>query len=267
MASFSVVTNIASVNAQANLTSTSSSLNKSLTRLSSGLRINMSGDDAAGLAVANGFRSDGAILTQGSRNANDGISDLQIKDTALNNISTLLDRLSTLATQSASGQTSVTSRTTLNQEYADVLTEITREATVAKLDVASGFSVFLSNDGVNGVVGGTIGAATTTALAINATSIASDANAKLALTAIDAAINTLGSVQAQVGTLENRLTYAISLNDSQITNFKAAESRIRDANIAQESANMTKFNILNQSGIAALAQANNASSAILSLLR
>jgi flagellin len=267
MASFSVVTNIASVNAQANLTNTSNSLNKSLTRLSSGLRINMSGDDAAGLAVANGFRSDGTVLTQGSRNAHDGISDLQIRDTALNNISTLLDRLSTLATQSASGQTSTTSRTTLNQEFVDVLAEIDREANVAKLSTAGGFSVFLSNDGVNGTVGGTIGAATTTALAINGQNVATDAAAKTALTAIDNAINTLGSVQAQVGTLENRLTYAISLNDSQITNFKAAESRIRDANIAQESANMTKFNILNQSGIAALAQANNSSSAILSLLR
>jgi flagellin len=267
MASFSVVTNIASVNAQANLSQTSLSLNKSLTRLSSGLRINQSGDDAAGLAVANGFRSDTAILTQGSRNANDGLSDLQIKDTALNNISTLLDRLSTLATQAASGQTSATARTTLNQEFGDVLSEITREATVAKLDVASGFSVFLSNDGTNGVVGGTVGAATSTALGINALTITSAALASAALGTIDTAINTLGSVQAQVGTLENRLTYAISLNDSQITNFKAAESRIRDANIAQESANMTKFNILNQSGIAALAQANNSSSAILSLLR
>jgi flagellin len=267
MASFSVVTNIASVNAQANLTTTSNSLNKSLTRLSSGLRINMSGDDAAGLAVANGFRSDGAILTQGSRNANDGISDLQIRDTALNNISTLLDRLSTLATQSASGQTSTTARTTLNQEFTDVLAEITREATVAKLDVSSGFSVFLSNDGANGVVNGTIGAATTTALGINALTVNTAAAASSALTTIGTAIDTLGAVQAQVGTLENRLTYAISLNDSQITNFKAAESRIRDANIAQESANMTKFNILNQSGIAALAQANNSSSAILSLLR
>src|SRR5437764_9216195 len=105
MASFSVVNNIAAANAQANLSSTSIGLQKALTRLSSGLRINASGDDAAGLAVANGFRSDLATLNQGVLNANDGLSSLQIKDSALNNISNLLDRLSTLASQSASGAT------------------------------------------------------------------------------------------------------------------------------------------------------------------
>src|SRR5690606_22899449 len=93
MASFSVVSNIASANAQANLQTSNLGLNRALTRLSSGLRINSSGDDAAGLAVANAHRSQQAILTQGIRNANDGLSDLQIKDGALNNISTLLDRL------------------------------------------------------------------------------------------------------------------------------------------------------------------------------
>ena len=95
MASFSVVSNIASANAQANLQTSQLGLNKALNRLSSGLRINSSGDDAAGLAVANAHRSQQAILTQGIRNANDGLSDLQIKDGALNNISTLLDRLAT----------------------------------------------------------------------------------------------------------------------------------------------------------------------------
>ena len=101
MASFSVVNNIASMNAQSNLATTNIGLNRALTRLSSGLRINMSGDDAAGLAIANQYRSDVAILNQGIRNANDGLSTLQIKDGALNNISLLLDRLATLSTQSA----------------------------------------------------------------------------------------------------------------------------------------------------------------------
>ena len=105
MASFSVVTNISSVNAQANLETTNIGLRQALTRVSSGLRINSSADDAAGLAIANQFRSGVAILNQGIRNANDGLSTLQIKDGALNNISTLVDRLATLATQSASGNT------------------------------------------------------------------------------------------------------------------------------------------------------------------
>jgi len=113
MASFSVVSNVASQNAQANLYGTQAGLNKALTRLSSGFRINMSGDDAAGLAVANAYRSDVAVINQGIRNANDGLSTLQIKDGALNNIATLLDRLSTLASQSASGSTTDPSCLTL----------------------------------------------------------------------------------------------------------------------------------------------------------
>ena len=121
MASFSVVSNIASQNAQANLYGTQAGLHKALTRLSSGFRINMSGDDAAGLAVANAYRSDVAVLNQGIRNANDGLSTLQIKDGALNNISTLLDRLATLASQSASGSTTDPSRLTLQTEADSVV--------------------------------------------------------------------------------------------------------------------------------------------------
>ena len=151
MASFSVVNNIAAVNAQANLAMTSIGLNKSMARLTSGLRINQSGDDAAGLAVANGHRSTVAVLTQGVRNANDGLSTLQIKDGALNNISNLLDRLATLATQSASASSSV-NRTTLDNEFQDVLTEIDREASVAGLTSSAGFSVFVSSNGANGTV-------------------------------------------------------------------------------------------------------------------
>jgi flagellin len=267
MASFSVVTNLASVNAQSNLYSTNIGLRTALTRVSSGFRINYSGDDAAGLAVANAYRSEVAILNQGVRNANDGLSNLQIKDGALDNISKLLDRLSTLATQAASGQTSSASRVTLNSEFVDVLSEITREATVAGLTAAAGFSVFISNNGTSGVVAGTIGAADATALGINASNVNAQGAAQTAVATVATAIATLGSVQGAVGQLENRLSYAINLAQSQIVNNKAADSRIRDANIAEESANLTRFNILNQSGIAALAQANQSTSAVLSLLR
>jgi flagellin len=126
MASFSVVSNISASNAQANLGSTSIGLQKAITRLSSGYRINQSGDDAAGLAVANSYRSQQAVLSQGIRNANDGLSALQIQDGALSNVSTLLDRLSTLATQAASESATV-DRNALNDEFQDVLTEIDRE--------------------------------------------------------------------------------------------------------------------------------------------
>ncbi|MCL4814802.1 MAG: flagellin FliC, partial [Vicinamibacteraceae bacterium] len=256
MASFSVVTNIASVNAQANLYSTNLGLRQALTRVSSGFRINYSGDDAAGLAVANSYRSQVSILAQGVRNANDGLSDLQIKDGALDNISRLLDRAATLATQAASASTSDQSRATLDAEYQRIIDEVNREAAVAKLDVVTTFSVFVSADGANGKVTGSIGQADAATLGL-AGDLLSAANAETAVGAITnsttGSIKVLGDVQGQVGTLQNHLSYAISLANSQIVNTKAGESRIRDANIAEESANLTRYSILNQSGIAALA--------------
>lgn len=267
MASFSIVSNIASANAQANLQATSTGLNKALTRLSSGLRINSSGDDAAGLAVANQFRSEVAILNQGVRNANDGLSRLSTRDGALGNISTLLDRLATLATQASSGSSDI-DITKLSDEYGTIIDEIDRQATVAGLDATDNFSIFVSSEATtaDGVISGTIDAADSAALGLTTTSFATAAEAQGALTQVTDAIDTLGDVQNSVGTLQNRLTFAISLAQSQIVNTRAAESRIRDANIAEESANLTRFNILNQSGIAALAQANQSTASVLSLL-
>ena len=269
MASFSIVNNIASVNAQANLTATSIGLNRALTRLSSGLRINMSGDDAAGLAVANAHRSEVAILNQGVRNANDGLSVLQIKDGALQNISTLLDRLATLATQAASSSNGV-DVSKLSDEYGKVVEEIDRQAAVAELDATWDFSVFVSaettaGDGVITETG--IGAADATSLGVTTTSFADADAAQAVLDEVNAAIDALGDVQNSVGILQNRLQFAITLAQSQVVNTRAAESRIRDANIAEESANLTRFNILTQSGIAALAQANQSSASVLALLR
>src|SRR6185295_7502870 len=189
MASFSVVSNISASNAQANLTSTNIGLQKAIQRLSSGYRINTAGDDAAGLAVANSYRSTQAVLNQGVRNANDGLSTLQIKDGALNNISTLLDRLSTLATQSASASNTV-DRTALNNEFIDVRTEITREVAVAGLGSSTGFSAFISKETTssNGAVGGTIAAADTTTLGINLSAVDTAAHALTAVAAIATAV-------------------------------------------------------------------------------
>jgi flagellin len=269
MASFSIVSNIASVNAQANLSATSIGLNRALTRLSSGFRINQSGDDAAGLAVANSYRADVAILNQGIRNANDGLSVLQIKDGALQNISTLLDRLATLASQASSTSNGV-DVTKLSDEYGKVIEELNRQAAIAGVDAAWDFSVFVSSEATvaDGVVTETaIGAADATGLGLTTTSFTDAAGAQAVLVEVEAAIDALGDVQNSVGILQNRLQFAISLAQSQVVNTRAAESRIRDANIAEESANLTRFNILTQSGIAALAQANQSSAAVLALLR
>jgi flagellin len=268
MASFSVVSNIASANAQTNLQATNISLNKALARLSSGFRINQSGDDAAGLAVANAYRNDVAIMNQGVRNANDGLSKLQIKDSALANIATILDRMATLATQAASS-TDTGYIQKLSTEYNTLIGEIDREAAVAGMTGPAAFSVFVSSEAVvgNGAVSGNLTGVEVADLLITQTDFATSADAITALGQIETAISSLGTVQNTIGTLQNRLTFAISLAQSQIVNTQAAESRIRDANIAEESANMTRYNILSQSGIAALAQANQTSSTVLALLR
>ena len=265
MASFSVVSNVSAQNAQANLNTTNIGLQKALTRLSSGFRINMAGDDAAGLAVANAYRSQQAVLNQGIRNANDGLSTLQIKNGALDNISTLLDRMATLASQSASaGFTG--NRATLKAEFADVISEISREVTVAGLGTAAGLLGVRQlgrqrHRGRHDRRGRHHHARHRVAQRRHR------GGAATAVGAITTAVATVGTVVGTIGSLQNRLQYAIGLAQYQVVNTKAAESRIRDANIAEESTNLTRYNILTQSGLAALAQANQQSSAVLGLLR
>jgi len=274
--SFSVVTNLGSLNAQAALNLTSNSLQKTLGRLASGLRINSSADDAAGLAIANRNMLDRSGLAAGIQAANDGISKLQIEDGALNSIASLLDRALTLAAQSGS-DTFAGSRTTLDNEFQSVLAEITRTATAAGLETGnanlSARSVFVGNTQTNtSVAVSYISFALTTAvdstgLGVSAQNLTNQANAAAALTAVQSAIATLGTTQGRVGAAMNRLQFAISQAQTMSVSVAASESRIRDADIAQEAANLTKYNVLQQSGLAALAQANNSSSAVLALLR
>jgi flagellin len=276
MASFSVVTSVSSLNAQANINQTNALLNRSINRLSSGLRINQAGDDAAGLAVANSYRVDQAVVSQGIRNANDALSNLQIKDGAMANIGLMVDRLATLAAQAASSSTSATTRTSLNTEFADLVAEIDRQANISGLSAEEDVQVYMSQDADgadgSGVVTGTISAVSGTGLDLadgdgDAISIADAEDAAEAVATIKTAVETLGEVSNALGSLQNRLQFAINLATNQGVNFKAAESRVRDANMAEEASNMTKFSILSQSGVAALAQANQQSSAVLSLLR
>lgn len=283
MANFSLVNNTSASASQARLAVTNNSLNQTIQRLSSGLRINRSGDDAAGLAVANSFRSDVAVLTQGIRNANDGISTLQIVDGGLNTISNLLDRASTLASQSASGTFSG-NRTTLNNELTAVLSEIDRQAQniglgtgVAGTDPEARFvkviDTYIGGGADASATGNVVSVdlsssvADSTGLGINAVDISTEAGAQTAIGTIRAAVTTLGDIQGVVGAGQNNLTQAIDLASTQITNYQAAESAIRDADIAAEASNLARLNTLQQAGVAALAQANTSGQAVLSLLR
>ena len=274
--SFSVITNLASLNAQNALSQTSMGLQKTLTRLSSGLRINSSADDAAGLAIANRDMLDNSALTSGIQSANDGVSTLQIEDGAMNSITSLLDRALTLASQAASG-TFTGSRATLDNEFQSVLSEITRTATAAGIETGnanlSARSVFVGNTQTNtSAAVSYVSFSLTTAvdaqgLGISTQNLTNQANAVAALAAIQASVGTLGTAQGKVGAAMNRLQFAISQAQTLSVNVQASESRIRDADIASEAANLTKYNVLQQSGLAALAQANNSTSAVLSLLR
>jgi len=278
--SISIQTNVTSLFAQQALAQNTAFQSQTIQRLTSGYRINSSGDDAAGLAVANLFRADISELQQGVRNANDGTSILQIVDGGLKNISGILDRLKTLATESATGTFSG-DRATLNNEFTTLLTEIDRQAANVGLSSAAApanrynvsISVFIgggdtqADSKVTIDLSGATNQVDSTGLALNGKTVDTAANALAALTAIDAAVTALGTVQGKVGTGENLLAYAISLASSQITNFSAAESHIRDADVAAEAANLTKAQTLQQSSIAALAQANASPAAILKLLQ
>jgi len=264
--------------AQQNLRVNSDFQSRTITRLTSGYRINSSGDDAAGLAVANKLRSDTTELQQGVRNANDGVSILQIVDGGLNNISNILDRLKTLATESAS-DTFSGNRATLNTEFAGLLSEIDRQA--ANIGLSSGATGGRFNLSLDVYIGGgdtqahakvtiDLSGATnkvdTTGLGITGNGVGTKATALTALTNLTTAISNLGLVQGAVGTGENELNYAVQLAQSQISSFSAAQSSIRDADVATEAANLTKAQILEQSSVAALAQANAAPQALLKLL-
>ena len=274
--SFSVVTNLSSINAQATLDSTQMGLQRTLARLTSGLRINSAADDAAGLAVANRHKLDNTGLSIGIRSANDAISKLQIEDGAMNNISALLDRALTLASQAAS-DTFTGSRATLDSEFQSVLSEITRNATAAGIETGNtnlnARSVFVGNTQTATSAAVTyVSFALTTAvdaegLGISSQDVTDQANATTAIAAIQTAIGTLGTVQGRVGAAMNRLSFAVSQAQTMSVSVRASESRIRDANIAEEAASLTKFNILTQSGLAALSQANQSSQSVLQLLR
>jgi flagellin len=274
--SFSVVTNLSSINAQATLEGTQAGLQRTLARLTSGLRINSAAAAAAGLAVANRHKLDNTGLTIGIRSANDAISKLLIEDGAMNNISSLLDRALTLASQAAS-DTFTGSRTTLDAEFQSVLSEITRNATAAGIETGNANlnarSVFVGNTQTSTSASVTyVSFALTTAvdaqgLGVSTQNITSQANAAMAISTIQTAIGTLGTTQGRAGAAMNRLSFAISQAQTMSVSVRASESRIRDANIAEEAAALTKFNILTQSGLAALSQANSSSQSVLQLVR
>jgi flagellin len=253
---------------------TTNQLSRSMERLSSGLRITRASDDAAGLAISERFRSEIRSLAQAQRNANDGISLLQIAEGALNESSNTLIRMRELAIQSANGTLGAAERTTLDNEFQALLAEIDRVAAVtefngvALLDGTAPTVTFQvgSNNTANDQISVTGVDATGTGLALTG-DITTVATAQTAIDTLDAAIDTLSGLRAGFGTAQNRLESTIRSIAVAVENTSAAESRIRDVDVAHETAVLTKNQVLQQAGIAILAQANQSSGAALSLLQ
>lgn len=282
-------TNVSSLNAQRSMANSSNSLDTSYQRLSSGLRINSAKDDAAGLQISNRLTSQINGLDQGNRNANDGISMAQTAEGAMDEVTTMLQRIRTLAQQSANGSNSTDDRLALGKEVTALGAEIDRvskQTTFGGTKLLDGGAtatdkVFSFQVGAN--TGQTISfkmtagfsvsqiatvAGKTTAFSNGASiKISAASSAQLVLSGIDAMIKTVDSKRAELGAVQNRLDSTIRNQSNISENVSAARSRIRDADFATETANMTKQNILQQAASSVLAQANQRPQAALSLLK
>lgn len=271
---FSVLNNVSGIQAQNELTITQLGLQRTLFRLSSGKRINSGADDAAGLAIADGLRGQIRALDQAVRNANDGVSYLQIADGALAEVTNLLHRAVTLAEEAATSTISGSGVTALNAEYLEIQSEIDRIGTDTTYNGTIIFGATLSvwvGDTTNASTAATIDVAitglSTTGLGMTGTGFTDNASAQMELTNLQGALNTIASYRGTLGAGINRLQSAMSVISTQTLNLTAAESQIRDANMAQEVASLTKYQILSQAGISALTNSNASAQNVLSLFR
>ena len=276
----SILTNTSSLGSQKSLNRTATALSANFAKLSSGQRINTAGDDAAGLAISEKMKSQIRSMSQAERNANDGVSLLQTAEGALNENSGILTRMRELSMQSANSTLGTAERASIGEEFTQLTEEINRIAEVTQFNgqmLLNGTNTDFSfqvgieataNDAIKATMVSTksaeygVGKTDLTALKVDTAD-----NAKLALDFIDTAIQDTSTARASLGATQNRLQVTVANLQSANTNLSAANSRIRDVDVAEESANMTKNNILSQAGVAVLAQANQLPSMALSLLR
>lgn len=272
----SVVTNVSSLGAQRNLTATQGRLSDSIAKLSSGLRINKAADDASGSSISSQLSADIRGMDQASRSANDAVSMMQTAEGALKEVDGLLMRMRELATQaSTAGTIGSAERSYLDQEFESLKSEINRITAVTEfngqvlvdgtLSTGVAFQVGFQNS-ANARVTVTFDDSDATALSINASDISTASNAQDAIAQLDTAISSLAGNRADVGAAQNRLNVTISNLASMSENLQAANSRIKDVDVASETALLTRDQILLQAGVSVLAQANQTPSIALSLL-
>jgi flagellin len=272
-----VNTNISSMNALGHLNRTNKHLESTFSRISSGLRINKAGDDAAGLAVAENLAAEQQSLRQAARNTNDGISVIQTAEGATNEVSDILKRMRELAIQSSSETLANSERAYIQDEYGQLSEEVDRIAAVTNfngvnlangdkgtLDVQVG--IFNTGDDRISIQLGDLRA---TSLGVDSANInmSSAASSQAALTALDTAIDSINSIRSDYGSVQNRLESSLNNLHVYTENLAGAESRIRDADFAFETAQMSKYQTMQQAGVAILGQANQLSQGALRLIQ
>ncbi len=271
-------TNVASLNAQRNLRGTRLGMNMSLEKLSSGQRINRAGDDAAGLAISENLKAQVRGLKQAERNAEDGISLVQIAEGALGEVSNILIRLRELSVQAASDTIGSTERKFLNVEFEQLTSEIDRIANSTEFNrvpllngTGAVFDIQIGtrNDPISDRLTFDASSAdvNVAALGLNLASVADKISAQNSLSSIDQAIISVSGIRADFGALQNRLQSTINNIAVSVENLSAANSRVRDTDVAAETAELTRNNILMSAGTAVLSQANASTKSALSLIQ
>jgi len=268
-------TNVASINTVRILDGSQKELTTSMERLSSGKRINHARDDAAGMAISSKMTSQVRGMNQAVRNTNDGISMVQTADGAMEGIADKLQRMRELAVQSANGIYSTSDRAALDIEFQALDDEIGRVANSAEFNGTTLLSstktltiqVSYADDSTNGKIDVDLTKVTSTGLSINDDVITTQDDASTAIGAIDDALSTVNSARATLGATQNRLETTVTDLKNNVENLSASRSRIEDADFASETAQLAKSQILQQAGMAMLAQANQLPQQVLSLLR
>ncbi|RMH40736.1 MAG: flagellin FliC [Deltaproteobacteria bacterium] len=275
----SIVTNTASLGAQRHLSRTQSRMADNINRLASGLRINRASDDAAGLAISEKLKSQIRSLSQASRNANDGVSLTQVAEGAMDQMQGIVSRMRELAIQSANGTLGATERGFIQTEFSELRTELDRISSVTefngqKLLDGSASAGLTMQVGINNtandrvtikitkLASDTLGSSTK----LSAASLSTATKAQAAIAVFDKAISQLSDARAKLGAAQNRLTVTMDNLSVAHENLSAANSRIRDVDVAEETAAFTRNQILSQAGVSVLAQANQLPSVALSLL-
>ncbi len=281
--SMSILNNIPGLAAQNELSITQQNLQTTLLQLSSGQRINSGADDAAGLAIANGLQANVTALNQSTQNASDGTGQLQVVDGALSQVTNLLNRGITLATEAANGTMTATQRTALDNEFSKIKTEIDNIGSNTNFNggnvfVATTTSIFLSDASSNYSIAVPVGTLSSssiqggstsglTAVNLSTDNLTTAATATTALTDINSAITNVASKRGEVGATINQLTAASNVISTQVQNLTSAENGIMAADIPADIGKLSDLQILDQTGISALAQANTTQQAVLRLLQ